>query len=101
MAHLRISQKEAEVINGYLRVKTREEFQGEDNTISHTAVFPDGKQMDIKCCGAQDECSWTEAVLFDEYGCELCCSEPSDRYDGLWELKYQNRRYAAFVHIRR
>lgn len=96
---LQISRKEAEIVNGYLQAKTSEEFQGENHTISHTLVFPDGKQMDVKCCGAQSERSWTEAVLFDENGCELCCSEISDRYDGTWELEYQGRRYVAIVRI--
>ena len=99
--HLRISRREAEIVNGYLQAKNAEEFQNENHTISHTVVFPDGKQMDVKCCGAQEECSWTEAVLFDENGCELCYSEVSDRYDGTWELEYQNRRYVAIVHIGR
>lgn len=99
--YLRISRQEAEIVNGYLHAKTAEEFQDEDHTIIHTAVFPDGKQMDVKCCGAQEECSWTEAVLFDENGCELCCSEVSDRYDGTWELEYQKRRYVAIVRVRR
>lgn len=99
--HVRISKKEAEIVNGYLQAKNAEEFQDEDYTISHTVVFPDGKQMDVKCCGAQEECSWTEAVLFDENGCELCCSEVSDRYDGTWELEYQGRRYVAIVCVYR
>lgn len=96
---LRISQREAETVNGYLHAKKAEQFQSGNHTISHTVVFPDGKQMDVKCCGAQDEPSWTEAVLFDQNGCELCCSEVSDRYDGIWELEYQNRRYVAIVCI--
>ena len=99
--YLHISRREAEIVNGYLQAKNAEEFQDEDHTISHTVVFPDGKQMDVKCCGAQEECSWTEAVLFDENGCELCCSEVSDRYAGTWELEYQNRRYVTIVRIRR
>lgn len=99
--HLRIPREEAEVVNGYLQAKTTEQFQDEDHTISHTVVFPDGKQMDIKCCGAQNERSWTEAVLFNQNGCELCCSEVSDRYDGIWELEYQNRRYVAIVYMGR
>lgn len=98
--HIRISQAEGNMINGYLQAKTEEQFQNEDHTISNTVVFPDGKQMDVKCCGAQDKCSWTEAVLFDKNGCELCHSEVSDQYDGTWELEYQNRRYVAIVHIR-
>lgn len=97
--HFHISREEADIVNGYLQAKTQDEFQSEDETISHTILFPDGKQMDVKCCGARDERSWTEAVLFDERGCELCCSEPFDRYSGLWELEYQGRRYVTFVHI--
>ena len=54
--YLRISRREAKIMNGYLRAKNAEEFQDEDHTISHTVVFPDGKQMDVKCCGAQEEC---------------------------------------------
>lgn len=99
VCYLQISQGEAEIVNGYLQSKTAEQFQGENDTISHTIVFPDGKQMDIKCCGAQEECSWTEAVLFDENGCELCCSEVSDHYDGIWELEYKDRRYVVIVRI--
>lgn len=99
VTHLCISQKESSIIDGYLQAKTTEEFQHEDDTIIHTAVFPDGKQMDIKCCGAQDESSWTEAVLFDRNGCELCHSEVCDGYDGEWELEYRSRRYVAIVHV--
>ena len=98
--HLRISQAEGNMINGYLQAQTEEQFQDEDHTISNTVVFPDGMQMDVKCCGAQEACSWTEAVLFDENGCEVCHSEVSDQYDGTWELVHQNRRYVAIVHIR-
>ena len=87
--YLQIPKSEAETISGYL--------QGEDHTISHTVVFRDGMQMDIKCCGAKDDCSWTEAVLFDKNGCEVCCSEVSDRYNGTWELEDQDRRYVAIV----
>lgn len=96
---LRISKREAEIINGYLQAETAEQFQDEDHTISHTVKFPDGKQMDVKCCGAQEEGSWTEAVLFNENGVELCCSEVSDQYDGTWELEHNGRRYVAIVHI--
>ena len=99
--HLRISQREAELVNGYLQAKTAEQFQDENHTIFHTVEFLDGKQMDIKCCGAQDESSWTEAVLFNGSGSELCHSEVSDRYDGIWELEYRGRRYVTIVHIRK
>lgn len=99
--HLHITRREAEIINSYLQAKTKEQFQSENETITHTVVFPDGNEMDIKCCGAQDNCSWTEAVLFDKNGCELCCSEVYDKYDGTWELEYEGQRYVAVVRVRK
>lgn len=84
-------------INGYLNAATEEAYQGEDNTITYTAHFPDGKQMDVKCCGCRDEASWTEAVLFDEYGGQLCYSDPADEYDGPWALEDEGVEY--IVHI--
>ena len=66
-------------------------------TITYTVQFPDGKQMDIKCCGCQDEPSWTEAVLFDEDGSQLCCTEPGDSFDGPWELQYAGIRYTVTI----
>ena len=65
--------------------------------LSYTVQFPDGKQMDIKCCGCQDEPSWTEAVLFDADGSQLCCTEPGDSFDGPWELQYEGIRYTATI----
>ena len=63
----------------------------------YTVQFPDGKQMDIKCCGCQDEPSWTEAVLFDEDGSQLCCTEPGDSFGGPWELQYEGIRYTVTI----
>lgn len=84
-------------INGFLNAKTEDDFQGEDQTISYTAHFSDGKEMDIKCCGCQQAASWAEAVLFDEHGCELCVSETSDRFDGQWHLCYDGIDYLVTV----
>ena len=95
--HLQISRSEAAIINGYLQAKTEDQFQSENETITHTVVLPDGNEMDIKCCGAQGDSSWTEAVLFNRDGPELCCSEVSDRYDGTWELEHLGRRYVTVV----
>ena len=59
----------------------------EDDTITKTAKFSNGYEMDIKCCGADDEPAWTEAVLFDSEGSQIAVSEPSDDYFGIWELE--------------
>ena len=39
-----------------------------DEVISETAVFPDGMEMDVKCCGEEDSPGWTKAVLFRHEG---------------------------------
>lgn len=74
-----------------------ENQQSEDETITITVGFADGTQMDIKCCGSQNGCSWTEAVLFDKAGRQLACSEPADEFTGDWELSYENSTYIVHV----
>ena len=44
-----------------------------------------------------DKPSWTEAVLFDEYGNQLCCTEPGDSFDGPWELQYEGILYTVKI----
>ena len=83
----------------YLQAQSEDQYQGEDNTIIYTARFPDGMEMDVKCCGCQDEASWTEAVLFDQRGSEVSCTDVSDEYEGLWQLLYNGVLYTAQVRI--
>lgn len=93
-----LSRAEWEIINGYLNAASADEYQDEDQTIIHSVRFSDGMCMDIKCCGCH-ESSWTEAVLFDQNGCEVTCTEPSDQFDGLWELEYDGVIYSVLVRI--
>lgn len=74
------------------------DMMGEDDTISNTVCFGGGMEMDVKLCGARDEKSWAEAVLFKD-GHEVCCSEPAESYDGPWELEYGGDTYTAVVVI--
>lgn len=85
-------------IEGYLTAADEDHFQGEDETISVTADFSGGIQMDIKCCGCRDDSSWTEAVLFHN-GSEVACSEVSDEFLGTWKLEYDGCLYAALVQV--
>ena len=73
--------------------------QDEDETFTVTARFPDGRQMDIKCCGVQDQedGSWTEAVLFEPGGREICCAEPDETFQGVWEIEADGICYRAHV----
>lgn len=93
-----ITPSQAKVIEGYLNASNEDEYQGEDNTISVTAVFPDGMEMDVKCCGCDDAPSWTEAVLFRD-GSEVCCTDVEEEFPGPWELDYNGRRYIAIVSV--
>ena len=101
-----ISKAQAEAIDKYLCpiIQLEDACLSEDETISNTVIFDDGKQMDIKCCGVQfdpdsDNSAWTEAVLFDENGSELTHSDVSDEYVGEWELEYDGITYVGVIEI--
>lgn len=70
--------------------KTEDDMvMGEDDTKSITVTFSDGYSMDIKICGVKfeegaDNRPWCEAVLFNEEGGEVACSEVSDKFFGDW-----------------
>lgn len=82
-----------QTIKGYLQAQSEGEYQGEDSTIIYTVKFPDGKEMDIKCCGCQEAPSWTEAVLFDQTGCQIAYTEASDEFECSWELEDNGTHY--------
>ena len=91
---IKVSKKDFEAINRYLTVqpKTEEDAQSEDDTIVYSASFPDGKSIDVKCCGVQFEdggenTSWTEAVLFDKDDCEIARTDVCEEFLGKWELE--------------
>lgn len=99
-----LSKEEVKQINKYLHVEPtcEEECLGEDITITNTAVFDNGIEMDIKCCGvqfdenAESNTAWTEAVLF-ENGSQVCYTEPSDEYLGEWSLEDNGNEYVVFI----
>ncbi len=68
---------------------------GRNETITHTAKFPDGRQMDVKCCHGDP--AWTEAVLFNDRGEELCCTEAAEDYEGEWTIGYGGVEYTAII----
>ena len=79
----------------------RKNMLGEDEAIVKTAIFPDGIEMDIRCCGVQynkddDNSAWTEAVLYHN-GEEVACSEVNCSFFGKWELEYNGTLYRTNV----
>lgn len=93
---IKITKKLADEID-HLLTEFDEDF-GEDRTITKTAIFDNGFEMDIKCCGCQDDVAWTEAVLFHN-GSEVCCSEPSDKFVGEWECTNDKDTYVVTVTV--
>ena len=68
-----------------------------DMTFTKTAHFPDGFDMDIKCCGGDiGETAWTEAVLFDN-GYQCCFTDVNDEFLGDWELDWNGNTYIVHV----
>jgi len=91
---IRVPQKTLAQIEKYLRGE--EPFGAHEPSISYTAIFPDGKQMDIQLCGS-DEAPWTQAVLYDANGAELTFTDVADTYEGEWELEYNGVTYHVDV----
>lgn len=68
-----------------------------DETITYTANFEDGYEVDIKLVICEDESKpYTEAVLFNN-GSEVTCSEPEGDMLGDWELETDTTKF--IIHI--
>ena len=90
-----ISESYAKLIEKYIR---GEELQGMDATLSETATFPDGFDMDIRCCGT-DVDSFTEAILYDRKGKAVALTDPCDTFTGCWELEDDTTGTTYRVHV--
>lgn len=53
-------------------------------------------EMEIQICTSEDDV-WCQAVLFDNDGCELCCSDVDDTLEGDWELEYNGDKYIVNI----
>lgn len=74
------------------------EVQGDGSSLSKTAKFSNGFEMDIRCCGGKDD-SWTEAILYDNTGKEVVVTEPCDGFTGCWELKDEDTNTVYRAHV--
>ena len=90
-----VNKPYAERIKKYLRGA---EVQGDGSSLSKTAKFSDGFEMDIRCCGGKDD-SWTEAILYDNTGKEVVATEPCDGFTGCWELKDEDTNTVYRAHV--
>lgn len=102
-AMVKVPKARMDIIDKYLSVQPSDpsECLHEDETITETANFGNGMEMDIKCCGVQftegyDNRAWSEAVLFHN-GNEVSCSPADCAFDGDWELEYNGNTYITHV----
>ena len=95
-----IPHKEMKLINNLLKLTGNEIYDKygfkRDETITHTAKFPNGIEADIKLVICKDDKPYTEAVLFQN-GSELTCTDPSDEYKGEWFFRYNGIEYVVIV----
>ena len=94
-------EKESAFISKILSREPKTEAECFTGTITYTAVFADGYEMDIKCCGVEyregeSNLPWTEAVLFRNGG-EVCCTEPSEEFFGKWEMEADGKTFEVII----
>ena len=97
---IEIEQAEIERLEKTMRDgKSLDGGKGKEPTYTWTAKFQDGTEVDVKVCDAEEEGggAWSEAVLFDENGCELSCTEPDDTLAGDWYLFDGDDMYIVHV----
>ncbi len=102
VANIVISKKEMELINDLLNLDGDEIYQKygfkRDETITHTAKFPNGVEADIKLVICEEESPYTEGVLFHN-GFELTHTDCEDTYDGEWCFEHNGIEYLVNVTV--
>ena len=95
----KVDKQTANYIDRMLNWDTPEdEWLTEDETIVETVVLDEniGLEADIKCCGADGEPAWCEAVLFKD-GYEVSFTDVEDDFFGEWEFEYDGILYVINV----
>lgn len=97
---IKVSRKEMDLINDLLSLTGNEIYQKygykRDETITHTAKFPDGIEAEVKLVICETDSPYTEGVLFRD-GCEQMCTEPEETYDGEWNFELNGTKYTVIV----
>ena len=97
---IKISNAEMNLINDLLNLTGDEIYQKygykRDETITHTAKFPNEIEADIKLVISEEGHPYTEGVLFHN-GFELTCTEPDEEYEGEWNFTHNGIGYTVIV----
>ena len=67
-----------------------------ENVKTWTCRFENGNEADIKVNTSEDDV-WTEGVLFDKDGNELCHTEVCDDIQGEWDFEFDGDTYEVEV----
>ena len=96
---IKITNAERNLINDLLNLTGDEIYQKygykRNETIVHTAKFPNGIEADIKLVICEEESPYTEGILFHN-GFELAHTEPDCTYDGEWNFEHNGIEYGCF-----
>ena len=99
-----ITKRVEERINNLLKEpQSEDEWVGDGTLYRFTVTFDDGHFMDISVCGVsyyEDggcNSAWTQAVLYDKNGAELCYSDVGEDFFGYWALDDGNNTYVAIL----
>ena len=99
---IKITNAERNLINDLLNLTGDEIYQKygykRNETIVHTAKFPNGIEADIKLVISEEESPYTEGILFHN-GFELAHTEPDCTYDGKWNFECNGIEYTVFVEV--
>lgn len=77
----------------------------ENDSRLFTVKFTNGYFMDIKVCGilsfeqGTSNTCWSEAVLFNEKGAEVACTDAGDDFLGEWMIEYSDNQYIVTVEV--
>ena len=77
---------------------------GEDDVYEESVTFENGYTMSIQMCGVKyeddsDNTAWTQAVLYDENGVEICCTDPCAEFTGRWTLNANDCEFVVYVTV--
>ena len=74
-----------------------EEDWYEDRVESFTARFANGYEADVKVVGCDEDCPYSEAVLFNPDGYQESYTDIEDTLAGDWEFYNDNNNYIIHV----
>ena len=98
-----ISKYEMGYINDLLGMTGKEIYQKyglkRDETITHTAKFPDDIEADIKLVICEEEKPYVEGVLFQN-GAEIMCLQSDSSYITEWNFAHNETDYIVNVMVK-